>query len=156
MATATTLTATALRLSEAASRKGSPEHDSLRPILAFLSQADPDGVCLATRGGDSVALPSLVVDLLRQISAALVRGDGVAVSEVARELTTSEAARVLGISRPTLISLLEKGEIASHRVGTHRRVALADVLAYRRRRISQQREAYAALMAEQDEFGLFE
>jgi excisionase family DNA binding protein len=80
----------------------------------------------------------------------------VVISEVVRELTTSEAARVLGVSRPTLISLLDKGEIESHRVGTHRRVALADLLAYRRRRVSQQREAYAALIAEQDELGIYE
>jgi hypothetical protein len=55
-----------------------------------------------------------------------------------------------------LISLLDKGEIKSHKVGTHRRIALGDILAYRRRRISQQREAYEALMAEQDDLGIFE
>lgn len=97
-----------------------------------------------------------MVDLLRQVSAVLDRGDGVVVSEVARELTTSEAARVLGVSRPTLISLLDKGAIKSHRVGTHRRVALGDVLAYRRHRISEQRKAYEVLMAEQDELGIYE
>lgn len=90
------------------------------------------------------------------MSAVLDRGDGVVVSEVARELTTSEAARVLGVSRPTLVSLLDDGSIKSHKVGTHRRVALGDVLAYRRRRLSQQREAYEALMAEQNDLGIYE
>lgn len=104
----------------------------------------------------SVAVPGLLVDLLRQVSAALDQGDGVVVSEVARELTTSEAARVLGVSRPTLIGLLDKGAIKAHKVGTHRRVALGDVLAYRRRRISQQREVYETLMSEQDDLEIFE
>jgi excisionase family DNA binding protein len=156
MATATTLAATALRLSEAANRKDSPEYNSLQSLFALLSRLDHDEVRLVARDAGSVTVPSLVVDLLRQVSAVLDRGDGVVVSEVARELTTSEAARVLGVSRPTVISLLDQGAIKSHKVGTHRRVALGDVLAYRRRRISQQREAYEALMAEQDDLGIFE
>ncbi|MFY1618358.1 helix-turn-helix domain-containing protein [Micromonospora sp. WMMD736] len=156
MATATTLAATALRLSEAANRKDSPEYNSLQSLFALLSQLDHDEVRLVARNAGSVTVPSLVVDLLRQVSAVLDRGDGVVVSEVARELTTSEAARVLGVSRPTVISLLDQGAIKSHKVGTHRRVALRDVLAYRRRRISQQREAYEALMTEQDDLGIYE
>ncbi|GAB2938059.1 hypothetical protein GCM10027280_27860 [Micromonospora polyrhachis] len=157
MATATTLEATALRLSEAAHRKDNPEHDALKSLFTLLAQIDPHGdVRIAAGSAGSVVLPALVVDLLRQVSAVLDRGDGLVVSEVARELTTSEAARVLGVSRPTLISLLDKGSIKSHKVGTHRRIALRDVLAYRRRRIQEQREAYEALMAEQDDLGIYE
>jgi excisionase family DNA binding protein len=156
MPTATTLAATALRLSEAASRKSSPEYDSLKSLFALLSRLDDDEVRLVARGAGTVVVPNVVVDLLRQVSAVLDRGDGVVVSEVARELTTSEAARMLGVSRPTLISLIDQGEIRSHRVGTHRRVALKDVLAYRQRRVSQQRAAYEALMAEQDDMGIYE
>jgi excisionase family DNA binding protein len=152
----TTLAATALQLSEAASRKGSPEYDSLKALFALLSQADHDEVRLAVGDARSLPVPSLMADLLRQVSAVLDRGDGLVVSEVARELTTSEAARVLGVSRPTLINLLEKGSIKSHKVGTHRRVTLQDVLAYRRQRISEQRDAYEALMAEQDDLGIYE
>jgi excisionase family DNA binding protein len=153
---ATTLAATALQLSEAASRKGSPEYDSLKALFALLSQANYHEVRLAVGDSESVAVPGLMADLLRQVGAVLDRGDGLVVSEVARELTTSEAARVLGVSRPTLISLLDKGSIRSHRVGTHRRVALQDVLAYRRQRISEQRDAYEALITEQDDLGIFE
>lgn len=156
MATATALAATALQLSEAATRRGTPEYDSLKALFALLSEVDRDEVRLVAGDTGSVALPNLVVDLLRQVSAVLDRGDGVVVSEVARELTTSEAARVLGVSRPTLTSLLDKGVIKSHKVGTHRRVALEDVLTYRRRRISEQREAYKALMTEQDDLGMYE
>jgi excisionase family DNA binding protein len=145
MSRASTLAATAVQLSEAANRQGSPEHDALKSLFALLSEASGDEVRLTVGDAEAVVVPSLVVDLLRHVSAVLDRGDGVVISEVARELTTSEAARVLGVSRPTLIGLLDKGEIESHRVGTHRRVALADLLAYRRRRVSQQREAYAGI-----------
>jgi excisionase family DNA binding protein len=156
MSTSTTLAATAHQLSEAANRHGSPEHASLKALLALLAGADSDEVRLTVGSAGPVDVPEPVVNLLRQISTVLDRGDGIVLSEVARELTTSEAARILGISRPTLTSLLDKGEIKFHRVGTHRRMALRDVLAYRRRRIEQQRAAYEALMAEQDELGIYE
>ncbi|WP_250008759.1 helix-turn-helix domain-containing protein [Actinoplanes sp. M2I2] len=156
MGTATTLAATAVQLTEAANRKGSPERASLKALVALLAGVEDQQVRLTAGSAGEVVVPDLLVDLLMQISNVLDRGDGVVVSEVARELTTSEAARILGVSRPTLTGLLDRGEIKSHRVGTHRRVALQDVLAYRRRRVDQQRASYEALMAEQDELGIYE
>ncbi|HVK20422.1 MAG TPA: helix-turn-helix domain-containing protein [Actinokineospora sp.] len=48
-------------------------------------------------------------------------------------LTTSEAAHLLGISRPTLVRLLEAGEIPYEQPARHRRLRLQDVLAYQER-----------------------
>jgi excisionase family DNA binding protein len=83
---------------------------------------------------EEVELPVTVVDALVRMLDELAQGRDVAVlGEGPSEVTTSEAAEILGMSRPTLINLLEGGGIPFRKVGTHRRMLLADVLAYRQR-----------------------
>ncbi len=50
------------------------------------------------------------------------------------DLTTQEAADILGISRTYVVRLVDDAKIPAHLVGTHRRLRAADVLAYKARR----------------------
>lgn len=60
------------------------------------------------------------------------------------------------MSRPYLIRQLEAGDLPYHMVGTHRRLRLADVLAYRDRMDAQSEQALAAMTAEAEELGLYD
>lgn len=94
--------------------------------------------------GDRVELPAEVYRVLRQVVEAMQRDLAVTVAPLTQTLTTQQAADLLGVSRPTLVKLLDKEAIPFERAGAHRRILLHDLLAYRKRRRAQQ---YAALEA---------
>ena len=71
-------------------------------------------------------------------------------------LTTVEAARMLGVSRQFLIGQLEKGEIPFHMVGTHRRIYVRDVLAYKMQRDGKRRRILDDLTRAEAEEGLYD
>ncbi|MCB1134565.1 MAG: helix-turn-helix domain-containing protein, partial [Verrucomicrobiae bacterium] len=59
--------------------------------------------------------------------------------------TTQAAANYLGVSRQHLVNLIDKGEIAHHMVGTHRRVSFKDLLVYEKERDKARRAALDGL-----------
>lgn len=70
--------------------------------------------------------------------------------------TTQATARFLGVSRQFLVNLLERGEIAFHRVGTHRRVYLKDLLEFQSRRDKKRRDSMNRLFKAVDKAGLYD
>src|SRR5699024_9108577 len=103
------------------------DHAHLRALQELLD--GHDDVAVSTSDG-SVRLTDSVREVLEDAVSALVRGQTVTVEPERSTLTTQEAARRLGISRPTLVRLLEQGKIPYTKPGRHRRVELADVLAF--------------------------
>ncbi len=70
----------------------------------------------------------------------MARDQAVTVVPVDKHLTTQQAADVLNVSRPYLIKLLDEGIIDHYKVGSHRRVRIEDVLAYREARAGRRRQ----------------
>ena len=79
-------------------------------------------------------------------------------AELSRRITTQQAATILGVSRPFVITLLERGEIPFERLGSsrHRRIELAEVLAYQMRMRQLQRDALAGMTKEAASAGLYD
>lgn len=105
-------------------------------------------------GRATMAVPRAAFDLLVEILAQMANGNAVTLVAVQAELTTQQAAELLNVSRPYLIGLLDGGKIPHHKVGTHRRVRVADVLAYKERSDAACRAAADELTREAQELGL--
>lgn len=94
--------------------------------------------------GDRIELPEEVYRALVHVTDAMSRGMAVTVAPRSTTLTTSQAAELLGVSRPTLIKFLDEGRLDFEKVNSHRRLALHDVLEFQKIRRAEQ---YAALEA---------
>jgi excisionase family DNA binding protein len=89
-------------------------------------------------------------------TAILVALRGEPVDALPDELTTGQAADLLGVSRPTVVSLIDRGLLAATRVGTHRRVRTSDVLTYRQEARNERRAALDDLAQLSEELGLYD
>ena len=105
------------------------EHREISDIYARLREAEAK---LIGSDGKTEALPNNLYSFLLRLLADLRAGHAVTILQNRHELTTEEAAKILGLSRQFLVQLLEKGEIRFHMAGTHRRLYVRDVLGLRR------------------------
>lgn len=105
---------------------------------------------------EELTIPVIAFRMLEMILNEMAQGHAVALSPVDREVTTQKAADLLNVSRPHLIKLLESGRIPFRKVGTHRRIRLADVLEYKTRMDSEADRAFAELVEQAQELGMYE
>ena len=116
---------------------------------------DRRGISVGTRFGTfALDTPAPAVRLLSGVLDRMAYERGVALGPLHNELTTHQAAELLQVSRTHLMQLLDKGRIPSRRVGSHCRVRVEDVLAYRRETETHRRKALDELTARDQELGL--
>ncbi len=156
-------------------RKHPPASRALEPVTAepgeqadveALLQALDDLLRTRTRGpvsgefvgrrGRHAPVPGSVVQVLERVTQAMARGDAVAVVSVGRELTTQQAADLLNVSRQYLVRLVDEGRIPSAKTGKHRRLRLADLLAFKAVRDKARKASLRALTRATEAAGGYE
>ncbi|GAB2929659.1 hypothetical protein GCM10027280_16480 [Micromonospora polyrhachis] len=121
-------------------------HD-VAPARARLVSAD---------GSSSVPLPDSLHDILVKALEALAGGYAVTIAPQHTTLTTQQAADLLGVSRPTLTKLLDDNKIPYERPNSHRRIKLADLLAYQQQRRQERRGLLRRMTTEGIAMGLYD
>jgi excisionase family DNA binding protein len=115
----------------------SKEQQEIIDIYAKLREAEAK---LIGPDGKTEILPNNLYSFLLRLLADLRAGNALTILQSRHEVTTIEAGKILGMSRQFLVQLLEKGEIPFHKVGTHRRIYVRDVIAYKARRDTSRRK----------------
>ncbi len=118
--------------------------ESIRELEVFLAKS-ASKAALVDSQGNARPIPDEIFRILDQVANALAAGEGITVAPQGMSMTTQQAADFLGISRPTLVRLLEAGEIPHDKPGRHRRVQLEDLVAYQAKFRSERRVALREL-----------
>lgn len=107
-----------------------------------------------TGRSESLELPPAAVRLLVDVLSQIAAGNAVSIVPAHAELTTQQAADMLNVSRPFLLSLIERGDLPFHNVGAHRRVRHGDLMAYKQRDGVARHQALDELVEQAQELGM--
>lgn len=119
-----------------------PPHDMR---VQFVDEAAP---------GNILAIPASAIRLLNEILKEMAKGNAVTLIPIHSMLTTQDAADILNVSRPFLIDLLNAGKIPFQRLGSHRRIVLSDLMAFKEMTDFSRAEALRSLTEEAQELNM--
>lgn len=134
-------------------REAELARDSSRLLAACIGKG-PTARLRVIDGDGEIEVPVSALRMLVDILAHMAEGHAISIVPTQAELTTQEAADFLGVSRPHLVSLVERGELPHHKVGTHRRIYFQDLMAYREQRMGRSKAALDALAEQAQKLGL--
>jgi excisionase family DNA binding protein len=103
-----------------------------------------------------VELSRDTAEMVSRLVDARARGEGIVVTPGNSEVTPTEAAVLLGMSRPQVRKLMDRGLLEFRMVGTHHRIRVSSILAFRDTERERRRKALDELAAVQNELGLTE
>lgn len=130
---------------------------STERLARFLDRGEKETVSIQLEGEkEAISVPleafQKFVFLLNEMS----EGNAVTIVPIHAELTTTEAAEILSMSRQYVVELIEKGELPAFKVGTHHRLKTADVLKFRQERKMKRKKTLEELAALSQEMGLYD
>ena len=94
----------------------------------------------------SLTIPKSALAVFSQILKEISSGYTISIVENSQNITTQEAAKILGCSRPFVVKLIDNGILPSFKIGKHRRINVEHVLMYQRKFKSEQKNAIIEIM----------
>jgi excisionase family DNA binding protein len=116
--------------------------DRLRGALIDAAAGDRVSVAI---GSARVEVPTVALEVFLDVLDDLAEGRAVTVAPADVPIGTTEAARLLGMSRPSVTRLVDDGQLPGEVIGTKRRIPLGALVARRRERAAALRAAAAAI-----------
>jgi excisionase family DNA binding protein len=132
------------------------EQSQLADLVGLIEHLETQGTPktrLLGPNGETIDLPASAYEALKAVAGAMAQGLTITLVPHGKQLTTQQAADLLHVSRPSLVKLVEDGKIAFHKVGTHRRLKIEDVLRYRAERAEERRKALQELTELSEDIG---
>lgn len=128
--------------------------EEMEAMESFISSGKSPA--LVDKEGNCLELPEAVFKMLVHIVREMRQNRSIWMIPENETFTTQAAANYLGVSRQHLVNLLEAGEIAYHKVGSHRRVYFNDLRAYDEQRDKNRRKLLDELSGKVSEAGKYE
>jgi len=123
----------------------------------LVRDADALERALAADGDEiSVSLSRETAEMVARVIEAQAKGQEILVSHGLQEVSPAEAASLLGMSRPQVRKLMERGALPFRMVGAHHRIAVEDIQTFLDAERARRRAALARFSALENELGLVE
>lgn len=122
-----------------------------------VAKSSADTIALRIAGyGKALDIPKSAMHLFFAILDNMAEGNSIALilSDSKADISTQQAADLLGVSRPHVVSLLERGDIPHFKVGTHRRIHLKDVILYDKKMKKNRADKLDMLAAQAQELNM--
>jgi excisionase family DNA binding protein len=103
-----------------------------------------------------IAVNGVRIEVSPEMKDAVHRAINGLLRELPKNMTTTQAAEFLDVSRPFVIKLTQRGELPCRMVGKHRRIPSAAVIAYRETMFQQARKAADDMAQLSQDAGLYE
>lgn len=98
--------------------------------------------------GRAPGLSENAVSAFERVVDVIAAGGDAAVFDARELITTGQAAALLGVSRMTVVRLIERGELEAGVSGSHRRIAVSELARYQTDSGRRRREALAELASD--------
>ena len=124
----------------------------------LLGDSNETAVTLTVSGNESQEIGDALSQVIQQVLHALAQGQRIEIQTSPQYLTTTMAARRIGISRPTLMKAIRSGELPAFKVGSHFRIRTGDAEVFRKtlleKTIAQKEQALKDLWKFEEETNL--